>query len=159
MSLRIFIHGLESSNQGTKAVFFRERYPEMIIPYFTGELEERMIKLEEILSDGSGIRFVGSSFGGLMASIFAMQYESRVDRLILLAPAIHRIREAPYVRRKIAVPVHIYHGTHDEVIPLKDVEREAKELFSDLTFNIVDDDHFLHKTFQTIHWNQHLLDS
>jgi pimeloyl-ACP methyl ester carboxylesterase len=87
-----------------------------------------------------------------------MQHESRVDRLILLAPAIHRIRKAPYVRRKITVPVHIYHGTQDEVIPLRDVEREAKELFSDLTFNIVDDDHFLHKTFPTIDWDQHLLD-
>ena len=45
---RIFIHGLESSNKGTKAVFFREKYPDMIIPTFTGNLPERMEKLPSI---------------------------------------------------------------------------------------------------------------
>ena len=158
MSLRMFIHGLDSSNQGTKSVFFKEHYPAMIIPYFTGNLQERMAKLEEILSDTSGITFVGSSFGGLMASLFAMQYESMVDRLILLAPAIDRIRESPYGIRKIWVPVHIYHGIHDDVIPLEDVEREAKKLFHHLTFNIVDDDHFLHRTFKSMDWDMLLPD-
>lgn len=153
MSLKIFIHGLDSSNQGTKSVFFRERYPDMMIPNFTGDLPERMAALEDVLSDSSGIRFVGSSFGGLMASIFAMQHELRVDRMILLAPAINRISEAPYVKRKISIPVHIYHGTHDEVIPPKEVEREAKDLFQHLTFHIVDDDHFLHRTFRAIDWD------
>ena len=28
---RVFIHGLESSSRGTKGVFFRDRYPDMII--------------------------------------------------------------------------------------------------------------------------------
>jgi pimeloyl-ACP methyl ester carboxylesterase len=153
MSLRMFIHGLDSSNQGTKSIFFRERYPDMIIPNFTGNLQERMAQLEEILSDTSGIILVGSSFGGLMASIFAMQYESRVERLILLAPAINMIPKSPYVKRKISVPAHVYHGTHDEVIPLEDVEKEAKKLFQHLTFNMVDDDHFLHNTFKTIDWD------
>ena len=146
MDLKIFLHGLDSSNQGTKSVFFRERYPDMIIPNFTGDLQERMAKLEEILSGRSGIVFVGSSFGGLMASVFAMQYESRVERLILLAPAINMIPEHLYIKKKISVPTHIYHGTHDEVIPLKEVEREAKELFRTLIFNVVDDDHFLYNT-------------
>ena len=71
MSVRIFIHGLESSNQGTKSIYFRERYPDMIIPHFTGDLKERLDKLGEILSGKSDIRLVGSSFGGLMASLFA----------------------------------------------------------------------------------------
>ena len=87
MSFKIFIHGLESSNKGTKSVFFKERFPEMIIPHFTGDLQERMGNLDEILEDKSGIRLVGSSFGGLMAAIFAMENEPRVDKLILLAPA------------------------------------------------------------------------
>ncbi|MBW2205163.1 MAG: hypothetical protein JRF52_14135 [Deltaproteobacteria bacterium] len=77
MTHRIFIHGLESSNKGTKAVFFREKYPHMIIPTFTGNLPERMEKLNRILSDKSDIRIVGSSFGGLMAALFAM--ERRMD--------------------------------------------------------------------------------
>lgn len=155
---KIFVHGLESSNQGTKSLFFREYYPDMIIPHFTGNLRERMVTLEEVLSNRSGIRFVGSSFGGLMASIFTVQYEARVDRLILLAPAINMMPEESRAKRKISVPVHIYHGTYDEVIPLKDVEREAEGLFHNLTFHVVDDDHFLHNTFRTIDWDKHLLD-
>lgn len=153
MSVRIFIHGLESSNQGTKAVFFKRKFPDMIIPNFPGNLQERMEKLNEILSEKSGIRLVGSSFGGLMASVFAMENERRVERLILLAPALNLMEFADYQEKEIFVPVWIYHGKDDEVIPLKVVERVAKKSFRNLTFHIVDDDHFLHKTFKTIDWH------
>ena len=153
MALRIFIHGLESSNQGTKSIFFRERFPDMIIPNFIGDLPERMEKLNEVLAGLSGVRIVGSSFGGLMASIFAMGNEPRVDRLILLAPAINIIELTDYQLKEISVPVLIYHGTKDNVIPLQAVERIADKYFRDLTFNKVDDDHFLYNTFKTIDWD------
>ena len=151
--LRIFIHGLESDNQGTKSIFFRGHYPDMIIPHFIGDLSERMKKLNEVLSGSSGIRLVGSSFGGLMASIFAMENEPRVDRLILLAPAINMIELSDYQLRDISVPVLIYHGEKDDVIPLDAVEPIAKKYFRNLTFNKVDDDHFLRNTFETIDWD------
>ena len=150
---RIFIHGLESSNKGTKAVFFREKYPDMIIPTFTGNLPERMEKLNRILSDKSGIRIVGSSFGGLMASLFSMENGSQVKRMILLAPAINMIGATPQKKRTVMVPVRIYHGRDDTVIPLKEVDVIANKIFSDLSFNVVEDDHFLHKTFKTLDWD------
>lgn len=153
MSLRIFLHGLESSNQGTKSVFFRERYPDMIIPHFVGGLDERMEKLNDILSEGSGIKIIGSSFGGLMAYIFAMENESRVDSLILLAPALNHMGLSDHEPKKISVPVRIYHGTNDDVIPLKAVEELAGKYFPNLIFHKVDDDHFLHNTFKTIDWD------
>ena len=96
MSFRIFIHGLESSNQGTKSVFFREKYPDMAIPYFTGSLDERMRSLRSVLFQKTGVILVGSSFGGLMATIFAMENEERVERMILLAPAINLVEFADY---------------------------------------------------------------
>ena len=154
MSYKIFIHGLESSNKGTKSVFFKERFPDMIIPYFTGDLQERMGKLDEILEDKSGIRLVGSSVGGLMAAIFAMENEPRVDKLILLAPAINLMESTQYQEKKIAVPVWIFHGKNDDVIPLKDVETAAKRMFMNLSFHTEDDDHFLHKTFKSIDWDK-----
>lgn len=152
MSEKIFIHGLESSNQGTKSIFFREKFPDMIIPTFTGDLQERMKKLKEILSGKSDTRLVGSSFGGLMASLFAMEHEHRVAKIILLAPAINLIEFAPN-RKQISIPVRIYHGKDDQVIPLAEVEPVAKETFLNLSFHIVDDDHYLHKTFKTIDWD------
>jgi len=150
---RIFIHGLESSNQGTKAVFFREKYPDMILPTFEGPLPERMEKLDRVLSGRSEIRIVGSSFGGLMATLFAMDNASDVKRMILLAPAINMIEFAPQKKKKIVVPVHVYHGRDDEVIPLTAIEPIAKKIFEDLSLNIVEDDHFLHKTFKTLDWD------
>jgi pimeloyl-ACP methyl ester carboxylesterase len=153
MSLKIFLHGLHSGNQGTKSVFFRERYPDMLIPNFIGELPERMEKLNKILSEGSGIRIVGSSFGGLMGYIFAMENEDRVESLILLAPAINLIGLSDYEPNSISTPVRIYHGINDDVIPLKDVRDMAEKHFPNLTFHEVKDDHFLHNTFKTIDWD------
>jgi pimeloyl-ACP methyl ester carboxylesterase len=153
MAVRIFLHGLESSNQGTKAVFFRERYPDMLTPNFTGPLDERIRKLEGILAGQSGIRLVGSSFGGLMAAVYAMQNKPAVERLVLLAPAINLLPSTPYPERKIPVPVWIYHGRNDEVIPLDDVQAVADRIFQRLTFLVVDDDHYLHNTFKTIDWD------
>ena len=153
MPLRIFLHGLESSNQGTKSVFFKEKYPDMIIPNFTGSLRERMGKLEKILSNTSGIRLVGSSFGGLMATIFTMENEPRVERLILLAPALNLLWFSHCQLKPISVPVCIYHGKDDEVIPLSAVEYMADRYFHNPSFHKVDDDHFLHNTFKNIDWD------
>jgi pimeloyl-ACP methyl ester carboxylesterase len=154
MPLRMFIHGLESNNQGTKAVTFRKKFPDMLTPNFPGSLDERMADLRTLLSGKRDITLVGSSFGGLMASIFVMENEPRVKRLVLLAPAINLMEFSPYRYRKIQVPVHIYHGTQDEVIPLEDVQTVACQVFSDLTFHSVDDDHYLHKTFEKIEWDR-----
>ncbi len=153
-SLEIFIHGLESNNQGTKAVYFRKNFPGMLTPNFPGSLDDRMAKLRALLSGKSDIILVGSSFGGLMASIFAMENEPRVKRLILLAPAINLIEFAPYQGRKLQRPVNLYHGRQDEVIPLEEVQNVARQVFSHLTFHAVDDDHYLHKTFEKIEWDR-----
>ncbi|MBN2124590.1 MAG: alpha/beta hydrolase [Deltaproteobacteria bacterium] len=150
--MRIFIHGLESSNQGAKAVFFRERFPDMSTPNFPGSLEERMEKLNGILSGKDGIIIVGSSFGGLMGSIYVMENEFRVEKLILLAPAINILGLTEYPEKRVETPVWVFHGTDDEVIPLKEVQSVAARCFSNLIFHVVEDDHFLHRTFQTLDW-------
>jgi len=150
---RIFIHGLESSNQGTKAIFFRDKYPYMILPTFEGPLTERMGKLNRILLGKSEIRIVGSSFGGLMAALFAMENPSQVARMVLLAPAIHMMDSAPGKKDTVAIPVSIYHGTEDTVIPLSKVQHMALKLFSDLSFHVVNDDHYLHRIFKTLDWD------
>ena len=154
MPLRMLIHGLESNNQGTKAVYFRKHFPDMLTPNFPGSLDERMADLRTLLSGKRDITLVGSSFGGLMASIFVMENEPRVKRLVLLAPAVNLMEFSPYRDRKIQVPVHVYHGRQDEVIPLEDVQGVARQVFSDLTFHAVDDDHYLHKTFEKIEWDR-----
>lgn len=149
---KIFIHGLESSNKGTKALFFRQRYPEMIVPDFTGDLNERMKKLTAILGDRQDLLVIGSSFGGLMGALFTLKYPQRVRKLILLAPALcFRAFRLPN-SKTIDVPVIIYHGNKDDVVPLEPVRGIARKVFSNMIFHAVEDDHLLHKTFQGIDW-------
>lgn len=152
--LRVFLHGLDSSNQGTKSLFFREKYPDMLIPNFTGALEDRMEKLEHVLEGEGGLRIVGSSFGGLMAALFTLDKEPLVDRLILLAPAINMGPFSQSLKAPIKVPVTIFHGRNDEVIPLEEVKRIAWNRFQNLVFHELDDDHSLHKTFKTLGWSE-----
>jgi pimeloyl-ACP methyl ester carboxylesterase len=154
MSLtRVFVHGLESSGRGTKGVFFRERYPDMIIEDFRGTLEQRMGKMIGLLSEAGDLIIVGSSFGGLMAAIFACKYPKVVNKLILLAPALSISEFAPFLQCRIGIPVFIYHGKRDDVVPLGPVREIAEKVFVNLTFMMVDDDHVLSKTFRDMDWD------
>jgi pimeloyl-ACP methyl ester carboxylesterase len=149
---RVFIHGLESSSHGTKGIFFRQRYPGMIIEDFDGEFASRMEKLETLLANKNNLVLVGSSYGGLMAAVYACLHEERVGKLILLAPALHLDACKPYLTKKLQIPVVIFHGRQDEVVPLEPVRAIARQLFPNHQFNIVEDDHSLHCTFETFDW-------
>lgn len=154
MVTRIFIHGLDSSNQGTKSRFFRETYPDMIIPNFDGPLQERMEKLDRVLSNHSRIRMVGSSLGGLMATLFAMDHPLEVERIALLAPALHMLEFVPEKKDKtVSAPAWIFHGTADALIPPALVAPIARRIFLDLHFREVEDDHMLHRIFRDIPWD------
>ncbi|MBW2545570.1 MAG: alpha/beta fold hydrolase [Deltaproteobacteria bacterium] len=155
---RVFIHGLESSGQGTKGTWFRERYSDMIIENYPGSLESRMDKLRGILTDKKDLVLVGSSYGGLMAAMYACDNEPKIKSLILLAPALDLEEFKPYLNRKIAVPVRLYHGSRDDVVPLEQVREIASRVFKDLSHHIVDDDHPLSETFTSFDWDNLLGD-
>ena len=154
----IFVHGKESSSRGTKGAFFRDRFPEMIIPDFAGDVAIRMASLHKILRDKSGIIMVGSSLGGLMAALYAFQHRDTVKKLILLAPALSRAEFTPYQSETISIPVFIFHGSEDEVIPPEPIQAIAEKVFTHVTFTLVDDDHRLSKTFTSMDWPRLLAD-
>ena len=77
----IFIHGLDSSSKATTAPWFKEHFPAIVIPDFTGSLDNRMGMLSKILSGMEKVVLIGSSFGGLMATIYALENESRVKKV------------------------------------------------------------------------------
>jgi len=150
---RVFIHGSLGSSRGTKASFFRERYPDMIIGDFRGTLSERMEALTGILANKTSLILVGSSFGGVMAAIYGLNNEESVKKLILLAPALSFHEFEPYLEQTSEVPVIIYHGTNDLVVSLGPVYENARKVFKNLTFNRVDDDHVLSNTFMSMDWD------
>ena len=154
---RLFIHGLESSSQGNKARYFRERYPEMIIRDFQGSLGDRMKVLNRVIAERKDLILVGSSFGGLMASIFTCNHPKRVNKLILLAPALNMDDFKPYLGFKLNVPATIFHGESDEIVPMATVRAISEKIFLNLKFNVLDDDHPLSRRFESLDWDNLLL--
>ena len=153
MITRAFIHGLDSSSHGTKGSFFRKRYPEMILEDYSGPLEERMAKLERDLAGKGNLILVGSSYGGLMAALFACGNEIRVRRLILLAPALGHADFNACCRRPLQIPVTLYHGHFDTVVPPGPTRLIAARIFGNLDHHIVEDDHDLHRVFPKLDWD------
>lgn len=151
--IRVFIHGLESSGMGTKGVFFRDKYPDMIIEDFVGAFRDRMEKLNKILSDKAPLILVGSSYGGLMAAVYAFNNEKSVKKLILLAPALDLYEFEPYLGLQLLLPAVIYHGRDDDVVSPSPVQDIARTVFANLEYHLVDDDHSLHRTFSLMNWD------
>ncbi len=150
--VRVFIHGLESSGEGTKGLFFRERYPDMIIEDFYVPFQQRINKIEGLLAKKENLILTGSSYGGLMAAVYACLHEERVSKLVLLAPALHLASFRPYLDKALRMPVAIFHGLQDDVVPLEAVREIAVRSFVNHTLTVLDDDHSLHRTFATLDW-------
>ena len=149
----IFLHGLESSSQAYKASVIRNSFPELIVPDFTGPLNKRMQALYPILGNQRDWTIIGSSFGGLMGAIFTCEHPDQVRKQVLLAPALMLPQFAPFLDLEpVSVPTTIIHGTQDTVVPLETVRNIARKVFTNLTYNIVDDDHRLRIATDTLDW-------
>jgi pimeloyl-ACP methyl ester carboxylesterase len=95
-----YLHGFASSAKSTKAAYLRERFlqhgltlhcPDFNQPDFTTLTVTRMLdQLDREMADaGSGpATLIGSSLGGSLAILGAASLGARVDRLVLLAPAV-----------------------------------------------------------------------
>lgn len=151
-----FLHGLDSSGSGTKGRFFARNYPRQVIrPDFTGPLSARLEQLAKLCMNQESLHFIGSSFGGLMATCYAIGHPEKVTRLILLAPALNFADYEPPAQL-LQIPTLLVIGQHDTITPAAAVIPLAKATFIDLKIDIVDDDHLLHATFDRLKW-QHLL--
>lgn len=131
MSRFIYLHGFASSPKSAKAVFFSERLRRLGHDVLIPDLEEddfqgltitrQLAVVRRALATLSGpCCLIGSSMGGYLATL-AAQGEPRVERLVLMAPAMDmRARWAvrfgadklAYWKAKGAAPY--YHHAHRE---------------------------------------------
>ena len=148
----VFIHGLESTAQGNKGQYFRKFFPQMMIEDYTGDFAARMDKLNSLLTGKNNLILVGSSYGGLMATQYAMENEDKVNKLILLAPALNLPEFHPPEKMQLHMPVVIYHGTKDDVVDPHRVKEIALKYFCNLEHHFVEDDHPLRQTFTLLDW-------
>jgi len=92
-----YLHGFASSAKSTKAAYFAERLrehdirldcPDFNEPEFATLTLTRMIdQLGSNLANGA-VTLIGSSLGGTLAILAAQKFASRIDRVVLLAPAV-----------------------------------------------------------------------
>src|SRR4029077_20947662 len=89
----VYLHGFASSPQSTKVGYFTERFrehdielcaPDFNQPDFSTLTLTRMLgQLGAELANGEAATLIGSSLGGTLAILAAVQYPSRVDRLVV----------------------------------------------------------------------------
>jgi len=95
-----YLHGFASSPRSTKVGFFRERLrehgldlrcPDLNAPDFSSMTITRMLDqlgAELTALEDSPATLMGSSLGGTLAILAAERFAPRVDRLVLMAPAV-----------------------------------------------------------------------
>lgn len=148
----VFIHGSDSNGQTYKARVLRKHFPLIFTPDFKGPLEVRLAQLETIIQDKKDWTLIGSSLGGLIATLFAIRHPEQVRQLILLAPALHVPELANRRIKPIFIPTVLIIGKKDDVIPVQTVYNKARRIFPKLTYLSVDDDHRLHHTTDHLDW-------
>ena len=71
--------------------------------------------------------------------------------------ALDLIEFQPYLASRIDTPVVLYHGRRDDVVPPQAVQAIAQNVFANLDYHLVDDDHSLHDTFGGMAWDDLLI--
>jgi len=139
LAVKVFyLHGFASSSQSTKAAFFRERLQARDVPVVTPDFNQpdfssltmtRMLDQlgREIAAVGDGpIALMGSSLGGTLAILAAAGLRERIDRLVLMAPAVMFAKPGHHLlpperidewRRRGVLP--FFHYAYNEERPLK----------------------------------------
>ena len=150
----IFLHGLESSSQSSKAVLLRGFFPDTVTPDLTGSLDERMKQLYPILGNKNNWTIIGSSFGGLMGALFTCQHPDQVRKLILIAPALMLPEFSVNLPKPVDVPTVVIHGTQDDVVPLGEVKLLAEKVFTNMQHITMEDNHRMHFAAQQLDWQE-----
>jgi uncharacterized protein len=127
-----YLHGFASSPGSTKVGYFTERFrehrvevrcPDFNEPDFTTLTLTRMLDRlgAELMKPAGPATLIGSSLGGTVAVLAAAKYPTRVERLVLMAPAVmfakpgHHLLPPERVdewRRRGALP--FFHYAYDE---------------------------------------------
>jgi len=135
----LFIHGQESSPQGTKARLFAEHFAALTPAMDTRDFEACVAQQAEAIRRFAPDVVVGSSFGGGIALALLQRGVWRGPTLLLAQAGL---RQSLRAELPAGVPVWLVHGTRDDVVPIEDSRALARSGSRGLVRLIeVDDDH------------------
>jgi len=153
----IFSHGQESGPWGTKIRAMSERVKALgcnvdSIDY--QGIADPAERVEKLIRECKGISepliLVGSSMGGHVATAAADALNAA--GLFLLAPAYYMEGYEDLTPLPPSMPIAIVHGWHDDIVPVENSIRYARECSASL--HLVDGDHRLTDNINAI--NHHL---
>jgi alpha/beta superfamily hydrolase len=142
----VFSHGQDGEPWGTKIVAMAEAaraagYRVESVDY--RGMADPAARVEKLLAFGKTLPsrpvLVGSSMGGHVAT--AVSQALRARGLFLLAPAFYMAGYEQYTPQPAACPVAIVHGWNDDVVPVDNSIRWAREHRASL--HVLDSDHRL----------------
>lgn len=150
----IYAHGRDGTPWGAKVSALRAAGFEVQAPDLRGvNLAGRIARLDEATRKSPGL-LVGSSYGGLAATILAMRHPERFSAIVLLAPALQLYEPPVQDPNQLWLPqsvrAHIVHGTRDETVPVDVSRRFVARSGPHVRLTEVDDDHRLGASTATI---------
>lgn len=142
----VFSHGKESGPWGSKitamAAVARDLKLGVESVDYRG-MEDPTQRVEKLIAESrklSGpIVLVGSSMGGHVAAAAADKIGAAA--LFLLAPAFYMPGFEQYTPQQVSAPTVIVHGWHDDIVPVENSVRWAREHRA--TLHVLDSDHRL----------------
>jgi predicted esterase len=139
-SIRVlFIHGLESSPQSSKAQLFAEHFTALTPAMDTSDFADCVAVQRDAIASFRPDIVVGSSFGGAVA-VALLQQSIWTGSTLLLAQAAASYLDEPALPP--GVRVWVVHGTRDELVDIAESRRLAETGSAELVKWIeVDDDH------------------
>jgi pimeloyl-ACP methyl ester carboxylesterase len=142
----VFSHGKESGPWGVKITAMAEVVRDLNLGIESVDyrgLDDPARRVEKLLAEGRKLKgpiaLVGSSLGGHVAAAAASGLDTAA--LFLLAPAFYMPGFEKYTPQGVAVPTAIVHGWHDDVVPVDNSIRWAREHRA--TLHLLDSNHRL----------------
>jgi alpha-beta hydrolase superfamily lysophospholipase len=142
----VFSHGKESGPWGAKITAMAEVVRDLKVAVKSVDyrgLDDPAQRVEKLVAEGlelkGPIALVGSSLGGHVAAAAASRLDTAA--LFLLAPAFYMPGFEKYTPQDVSVPTAIVHGWHDDVVPVDNSIRWAREHRA--TLHILDSNHRL----------------
>jgi len=154
----VFSHGKESGPWGSKITAMAEVARGLdfdVVSVDYRGMDDPAVRVRALIqtlagrsasASGTARVLVGSSMGGYVSAAAAATVRPRA--LFLLAPAFYMTGFEQYTPQDVPAPTTIVHGWHDDVVPVENSVRWAREHRS--TLHVLDSNHRLEDQIDAI---------